>query len=53
MQISKGAVIIYGGGAGANPKIARTQNLPPPLDNRALKICPPPRKPCTEISPPP
>ncbi len=30
----KGAVIIYGWGAGANPNIGRTQDLPP-LDNRA------------------
>ena len=36
---AQGAVVIYGwGGVGANPKIARTQNLPPPLDDRAL-IC--------------
>ncbi len=40
-NLAKGAVIIYEwGGGGANPKIARTQNVPP-LDNRALKICPP------------
>ncbi len=25
----------------------------PPLDNRALNFCPPPRKLCTQISPPP
>ncbi len=36
----KGAVIIYGRGGGANPKIARTQNVPP-LGTRELRFCPP------------
>ena len=37
----KGAVIIYGWG------LARFRK------SRALKFCPPPRSPCTQISPPP
>ena len=38
----KGAVIIYGRGGSANPKIACTKNLPPPpLGTRALCFCPP------------
>ncbi len=39
---------VFTGGRGmvvdANPKIARTQNLPPPLDNSTLHFCPPPLK---------
>ncbi len=41
-KVLKGAVIIYGWGGGANLKIACTQNLTPPLDNRTLRFCPPP-----------
>ncbi len=33
---------LWVGGAGANTEIARTQNLPPPLESRALKFRPPP-----------
>ncbi len=51
---TKGAVIIkvYQGGGGIL-RFRRTEILPPPLGAGALKSCPPPRGPCTEILPPP
>ena len=39
--MSRGAVIIYGRGGGANPKIACTQNLPPPSELACYIFAPP------------
>ncbi len=46
----KGVVIIYGRGGGGIPKIARTQNVPPPSIIADYVFAPPPPNLCTPFN---